>query len=98
MHDLRHTAALRMARDRHLSMRDVQTILGHGAAVSTPSGVWPKSLCRGRPSVRTQVPCPVTAPSERRFDHQRVSVQIGAQRALHLAVDRLAQLAVLVSA
>ncbi len=29
MHDLRHTSALRMARDPNLSMRDVQTILGH---------------------------------------------------------------------
>jgi integrase/recombinase XerD len=29
MHDLRHTAALRMSRDRNLSIRDVQTILGH---------------------------------------------------------------------
>jgi hypothetical protein len=32
------------------------------------------------------------------FDHQRVSVQVGAQRALHLADDLVAQLAVLVSA
>ena len=29
MHDLRHTAALRMSRDASLSIRDVQTILGH---------------------------------------------------------------------
>ncbi|WP_369181036.1 tyrosine-type recombinase/integrase [Streptomyces mutabilis] len=29
MHDLRHTTALRMARDESLSLRDVQTILGH---------------------------------------------------------------------
>lgn len=29
MHDLRHTAAIRMSRDEDLSMRDVQTILGH---------------------------------------------------------------------
>jgi integrase len=29
MHDLRHTCALRMARDESLSLRDVQTILGH---------------------------------------------------------------------
>lgn len=29
MHDLRHSAALRMSRDDGLSMRDVQTILGH---------------------------------------------------------------------
>ncbi|MGH3492344.1 MAG: tyrosine-type recombinase/integrase [Pseudonocardiaceae bacterium] len=35
MHDLRHTAALRMARDPHLSMRDVQTILGHAHLSTT---------------------------------------------------------------
>lgn len=29
MHDCGHTAALRMARDETLSLRDVQTILGH---------------------------------------------------------------------
>lgn len=29
MHDLRHTAALRMARDERLTLRDVQAILGH---------------------------------------------------------------------
>ena len=29
MHDLRHTAALRMSRDDSLTLRDVQTILGH---------------------------------------------------------------------
>lgn len=29
MHDLRHTAALRMSRDETLSLKDVQTILGH---------------------------------------------------------------------
>lgn len=29
MHDLRHTCALRMVRDDRLSLRDVQTILGH---------------------------------------------------------------------
>ncbi len=39
MHDLRHTAALRMARDGTLSMKDVQTILGH-AHLSTTSGVY----------------------------------------------------------
>jgi integrase len=29
MHDLRHTASLRMARDANLSLKDVQVILGH---------------------------------------------------------------------
>ncbi|MFI1629063.1 tyrosine-type recombinase/integrase [Streptomyces noursei] len=39
MHDLRHTAALRMARDESLSLRDVQTILGH-ANLSTTADVY----------------------------------------------------------
>lgn len=39
MHDLRHTAALRMARDDALSLRDVQTILGH-AHLSTTADVY----------------------------------------------------------
>ncbi|MEV5300272.1 tyrosine-type recombinase/integrase [Amycolatopsis methanolica] len=38
-HDLRHTAALRMARDDRLSMRDVQMILGH-AHLSTTADVY----------------------------------------------------------
>lgn len=29
MHDLRHTAALRMSRDKNLTLQDLQTILGH---------------------------------------------------------------------
>jgi integrase len=39
MHDLRHTAALRMSRDELLSLRDVQTILGH-AHLSTTADVY----------------------------------------------------------
>jgi integrase len=39
MHDLRHTAALRMSRDASLTMRDVQTILGH-AHLSTTADVY----------------------------------------------------------
>lgn len=35
MHDLRHTAAIRMTRDESLSMRDVQTILGHANLATT---------------------------------------------------------------
>ncbi len=38
-HDLRHTAALRMSRDPSLTMRDVQTILGH-AHLSTTADVY----------------------------------------------------------
>ncbi|MGI8312935.1 tyrosine-type recombinase/integrase [Saccharopolyspora hattusasensis] len=39
MHDLRHTAAIRMSRDEALSMRDVQTILGH-VHLSTTADVY----------------------------------------------------------
>ncbi len=35
MHDLRHTCALRMARDENLSLRDVQTLLGHAHLTTT---------------------------------------------------------------
>lgn len=35
MHDLRHTCALRMIRDTNLSMRDVQTVLGHADLSTT---------------------------------------------------------------
>ena len=35
MHDLRHTCALRMIRDEGLSLRDVQTILGHAHMSTT---------------------------------------------------------------
>ncbi|MCA1196300.1 site-specific integrase, partial [Saccharopolyspora sp. 6V] len=39
MHDLRHTAAIRMSRDEKLSLRDVQAILGH-AHLSTTADVY----------------------------------------------------------
>jgi integrase/recombinase XerD len=39
MHDLRHTASLRMARDQALSLTDVQLILGH-AHLSTTADVY----------------------------------------------------------
>ncbi|MGH3831742.1 MAG: tyrosine-type recombinase/integrase [Pseudonocardiaceae bacterium] len=35
MHDLRHTAALRMARDEELTLKDVQEILGHAHLSTT---------------------------------------------------------------
>jgi integrase/recombinase XerD len=35
MHDLRHTCALRMAGDEDVSLRDVQTILGHAHMETT---------------------------------------------------------------
>jgi integrase len=39
MHDLRHTASLRMARDETLSLKDVQVILGH-THLSTTADVY----------------------------------------------------------
>ena len=39
MHDLRHTCAQRMSRDRHLTLRDVQVILGH-AHLSTTADIY----------------------------------------------------------
>lgn len=39
MHDLRHTCSLRMARDESLSLRDVQTIMGH-AHLSTTADIY----------------------------------------------------------
>jgi integrase/recombinase XerD len=35
MHDMRHTCALRMVRSQTLSLRDVQTILGHAHLTTT---------------------------------------------------------------
>ena len=35
MHDARHTCALRMVRDDSLSLRDIQTILGHAHLTTT---------------------------------------------------------------
>jgi integrase len=35
MHDLRHTCALRMAREQQLSLRDIQVILGHAELTTT---------------------------------------------------------------
>jgi integrase/recombinase XerD len=35
MHDLRHTCALRMVRDKNLSLRDIQAIMGHAHLTTT---------------------------------------------------------------
>jgi integrase len=35
MHDLRHTCAIRMVRDGRLTLRDVQTVLGHAHLSTT---------------------------------------------------------------
>ncbi|MGW1287466.1 tyrosine-type recombinase/integrase [Streptomyces sp. NPDC002586] len=39
MHDLRHTCARRMLRDRNLSLRDIQTILGHACLLNGSGGL-----------------------------------------------------------
>jgi integrase len=57
MHDLRHTAAIRMSRDEALSMRDVQTILGL-THLSTTVDVYPLwQPRRGRLGHRTTARC-----------------------------------------
>ncbi|MFF7251470.1 tyrosine-type recombinase/integrase [Embleya sp. NPDC008237] len=43
MHDLRHTAALRMARDEALSLRDVQEILGHAPTCRPRRSTWSRT-------------------------------------------------------
>ncbi len=53
-HDLRHTCSLRMARDEHLSLRDVQVILGH-AHLSTTADVYLKARELHRPGEKSQV-------------------------------------------
>jgi integrase len=35
MHDARHTCAMRMVRDENLSLRDVQSVLGHANLTTT---------------------------------------------------------------
>lgn len=62
MHDLRHTAALRMSRDDSLSLRDVQTILGH-AHLSTTAEIY---LVEDEAQVITRVAAHLANGPERR--------------------------------
>ncbi|WP_067692937.1 tyrosine-type recombinase/integrase [Nocardia jejuensis] len=82
MHDLRHTAALRMARDEHLSERDVQTILGH-AHLSTTAEIYlvqdeAETITRIRRHLAERAdparPLPVPAPG---YDDHDLSVLFG---------------------
>ena len=85
MHDLRHTAAIRMSRDEALSMRDVQTILGH-THLSTTADVYlvedeAKVIRRVQQHLveherRAQQPAPVPAVG---YDDADLSVLFGGQ-------------------
>jgi integrase len=85
MHDLRHTAALRMSRDEHLSMRDVQTILGH-THLSTTADVYlvedeNEVLARAHQHLidRTQV-VPPTPPPATGYDSADLDVLFGREQ------------------
>jgi integrase/recombinase XerD len=85
MHDLRHTAALRMARDEALSLRDVQTILGH-AHLSTTADVYlveDEAMVIGRVAshlaereARKTVPVPGAAPG---YEPDDLAVLLGGR-------------------
>lgn len=64
MHDLRHTCALRMAHDESLSLRDVQTILGH-AHLSTTADVY---LVEDHAAVIARVAAHLADPPDRAGD------------------------------
>jgi integrase/recombinase XerD len=72
MHDLRHTAALRMSRDETLSLKDVQTILGH-ANLSTTADVY---LVEDEANVIRRVSKHL-AEREERAQHPPVPVPVG---------------------
>ena len=84
MHDLRHTAALRMSRDPSLTMRDVQTILGH-AHLSTTADVYMvedevqviRRVARhlAERECRDEVPAPIGAG----YDATAISVLFGSE-------------------
>jgi integrase len=87
MHDLRHTAALRMARDPQLSLRDVQAILGH-AHLSTTADVYTvetqaeviRAVARhlARRELQAQQPKPPVAEG---YDAADLSVLLGTRQA-----------------
>ncbi|MEU7764991.1 site-specific integrase [Nocardia sp. NPDC049190] len=76
MHDLRHTAALRMSRNSALSMRDVQVVLGH-AHLSTTADIYlveddaqvvrrvHEHLCRQQEQLATPAPAPAAGYDDR---------------------------------
>ena len=76
MHDLRHTAALRMSRDENLTLRDVQAILGH-AHLSTTAEIY---LVEDQAEVIRRVQCHL-AEREQRAAQPMVPVSTGYEAA-----------------
>jgi integrase len=82
MHDLRHSAASRMARDSELSLTDVQWVMGHAHVTTTEIYLTPTRdeviECvlshRARRSRVQKAPPPQPAPG---YDSQSLSVLFG---------------------
>jgi integrase/recombinase XerD len=72
MHDLRHTTSLRMSRDENLSLKDVQTILGH-AHLSTTADIY---MVEDEAQVVRRVHQHL-AEREQRIEQPRPSVAVG---------------------
>jgi integrase len=69
LHDLRHTASYRLARDPNMPLTDVQWVLGHAHLTTTHITVGYKGLLRSGAEVAIHTdlrrPSPVQAPSTR---------------------------------
>lgn len=85
MHDLRHTAALRMLRDENLTLRDIQIILGHAHLSTTQLYLEedPEEVIRRvhehllRPALKEQ-PAPAPSPG-RAYNAADLAVLFGDQ-------------------
>ncbi|WP_262391728.1 site-specific integrase [Nocardiopsis sp. CNR-923] len=85
MHDLRHTCALRMLRDRNLSLRDIQTVLGHAHLSTTqlyleedPEEVIRRVHQHLSDAKQTEQPAPVPTPA-RGYNASDLAVLFGEQ-------------------
>jgi integrase/recombinase XerD len=85
MHDMRHTCALRMVRSQTLSLRDVQTILGHAHLTTTQAYLIADDhevhqRVRAYLARRDQQPSPVPAPG---YDLGDLAVLLGGATGEH---------------